>query len=55
MTAVPKQGWLFLIEFINGISRNTGKCKLGGFFLRQSQIVTTYTYYFTQMAKCMCT
>ena len=27
---------VFLIEFQNSISRNTGKCKLGGFSHRQS-------------------
>ena len=37
MTPVPREGW-FLIEFLNGISRNTGKCKLGRFSLRQSHL-----------------
>ena len=29
----------FKIEFQNGISQNTGECKLGGFLLRQSHLV----------------
>ena len=37
MSPLPRQGWLFLIDFLNGISRNTGKCELGGFSPRQSR------------------
>ena len=53
MSPLPRQGWLFLIEFLNGISRNTSKCELGGFLLSQSHMhiasvtaVDTYFYYF---------
>ena len=42
MTPVPRQGWLFSIDFKNGISRNSGKCELGGFSLRQSHIEKRY-------------
>ena len=39
MSPIPRQGWfLNLVNFQNGISQNTGKCKLGGFWLRQSHI-----------------
>ena len=30
---------LVFFNFLNGISRNTGKCELGGFSLRQSHIL----------------
>ena len=33
----------YKLNFQNGISRNTGKSKLGGFSLRQSHIVLTPT------------
>ena len=42
MSALPRQGWLFLIEFLNGISQNTGKCELGRFSLRQSHMLFIY-------------
>ena len=36
---MTKARLVFLIEFLNGISRNTGKCEPGGFSLRRSHIV----------------
>ena len=36
---MTKARLVFLIELLNGISRNTGKCELGGFSLRWSHIV----------------
>ena len=38
MFPLPRQGWLFLIEFLKWYSRNTGKCELGRFSVRQSHI-----------------
>ena len=35
---IPRQGWFFKLNFHNGISRNTGMCKLGRFLLRQSHM-----------------
>ena len=42
MSPLPQQGWLFLIELLK--CRNTSKCELGGFSLRQSHMHEALTY-----------
>ena len=37
-SAIPRQAGFFKFNFRNDISQNTGKCELGGFSFRQSQL-----------------
>ena len=51
--STTKARLVFLIEIYknNGISRNTGKCELGGFSLRQSHIMPSVKQILAQIGE----